>query len=636
MIIDSRKVINLILKKIQNLKNAWNEVYRKIFLRFFDKILENLRSRINIPQKYIGHIRNTTILAISYTISSLITYQEFYFETFAKEIFALLCTYGAIFLWFIEKIGSELKYKIIIGATASFAPILFVNNPFSVAMVEIFLIIIVEFSLFKYIKGCRLFSNLIPVYIICDTIEHGKIIYNFRGKYKILELIVLSSDIDEQETSKISELKSINEIKNKLSKINRLSFFPMPRRIMYFSEHYSANVLINLLEISSEFSIPVFKISYATSGKQSMNISPISFQDFDCVQIGPHEKSMMSILNGKQIWIFYDGKKATLDLIYSIYLVNPANLTVLCETEYLASMLSNEMINHDIKIKIMDIDMLLVQNSNPDILFYNMPIKAVNTCEENLKEALIRNVLHTQKIVKYAQNKGIKHVFIMSGPEALNAKNWIGATQRLGELIAQHASSKCNKPDTKLSVIRVPESITDQSSVFGKVTSSILSNGYIDFKFPESEGIKAHHRNDIIRPLLELIVYLLKKHDNSSDVYTIIPKNTVHLGNFIKLICNTFCLRIRSDIKMKYNTKHEMMNLDDFLNISENFETTDIEYVVSTKFNKENEDAFRNPIWDVEEIKKMNTRELISSVFQNLSEKVKNRSPARTILGTDS
>jgi hypothetical protein len=263
-----------------------------------------------------------------------------------------------------------------------------------------------------------------------------------------------------------------------------------------------------------------------------------------------------------------------------------------------------------------------LQGSRPDVLFYNMPVKFFHSGEENLKEAVVKNVLDTQRMINFAQSSKIPYVFFMSSSGALNANNWIGATQRLGELYAQFADSQNRKTYAKFKIIRIPEEMTYQSGLGGKALASILSKGYVSVDFADSELAAVYYRRDLITPLLKTVASLMKSNDATSSVYTIAPKNEMNFEDIVGDICHAFCLRKDKDVQMVYDCKSEAMKLDDFISINESPEKTAIPNVLRTKFSCVVPDIYEH-IWTLEEINGMTTRELISAVFQSLNEKIK-------------
>ena len=612
-------MINFSLKKMADINfiNSITKFFKKIGRRFFPNL--------DLDEEKKDHLQNAGILIFSYTVVSLLLYPKFSFITYLKELFALICSYAAIFIWFVEETTPQTQHRIAIGVTACISPIFFINNTISVALVEIFLIIFLEFVFFEHLKGVRLFSKEVPIYIICSDISEVEIAQKFTNKYKVLELILLSKNKKEK-IHGISTLSSVESIKNWLQKIRRIPFFPIPRRFIYLSSKLDSGLLKQFLEISSQFSIPFFK---GVVNDGNLNVVPVSLYDFENISISPQEKTQLSgAFKGKRVWVTYDGRGSCIDLICALEISVPSiDLTILCESEKLANEIDRELnqryYNKNHRIRVMDLNLMCQQTIRPDILFYNLPIKSFSSRDDNLKEAVIKNVLDTEKLISFAQQIKIPSVFVFSSLEALNSNNWVGATQRLAELLLQFADSKSRKLYTKFKVIRIPETPTDVLGLANKITSSILSNGYVNIDLSETEIQQMYHRKELISPLIKSIVQSLKEHDPFHSVLTLLPENGIDVKELIQMICSVFCLRMECDIKIANHRNSETMDLENFPNISETLEKSGIPDVFCTKFTTTSAESY-NFNWNIEQINAMSTRDLISAVFQSLSEKIKN------------
>ncbi|MCR5225013.1 MAG: polysaccharide biosynthesis protein [Alphaproteobacteria bacterium] len=615
-------MIKLLLKKIAE------STYFTAFLTFIKKMHHKLCDSIElIPRENRCHIENVLVLILSYTIVSILLYPELCIGKYLKEVFSLLCAYGAIFMWFVNRISECTQFKVTVGVTACIAPVLFINNQFGVACVCLLMIVVCEFVVFEYLHGCYLFADTIPVYIVCDDEESAELFSNFSDKFKVLELLVLSG-----RKNRFSRLNSISSLREWLQKINHIPFFPFPRRLMYFSQKMNADNLAQLLELSSEFSVPLFKVyqevfDNVASSDSSCGVAPASFFDFDAVALSSQDKTnLAAVIKGKKVWIYYDGRSTVLDLIHALSSVG-AILTVLCETENLAIDAEQELVGKrqckNFKIKIVDLNAFDSEDVKPDILFYNMPIKSFNSSDSNLRDAVIKNVLGMYNFVKDVQAAQIPQVFILSGTNAMNADNWVGATQRLGELFAQFANTQSKKTHSKFKIVRIPDAATDQFGIFGKVVSSVLADGCVNIDYSAAELLTVYHRKDVLPLLARTITLALKTYDSSECVYTIMPKNGIVLDDLIKHVCNVFCLRKDQDVHIVYTNKSEPMELENFPNIAKEVpEKTSVANVFSTKLMNDNPDDYSD-VWKIEEIRKMSTRDLISAVYQSLNQKLK-------------
>lgn len=580
---------------------------------------------IKILSKCPHNLRNLLVLLLSYFLVSWSTYADLEAIQFAIEIFSFLCIYGAISLWFAEKITPDLGPELVACVTVCSAPVLWANNTISAALTTIFLMILLQFVFLGKLWNKDLFRDAIPVYVVCENEDDLAPIANFLKDYKVLKYVILSSPVSSEE-QKSSFFRSIDDARKWLKKANRIAFFPIPRRLLYFAPKTNPDTLLGLMELASEFSIPLFKVVLDSSG-ESGTLSPADISDFDTINLTSQEKSALAtVLSGKSVWIHYDGRNSVLDLAFAIGSLSSVDMTVLCENEKLLADAEMELKNRfppqNYRIKIIDLEMMNDGSAKPDILFYNMPVKFASCCDGILKEAVIKNVIGINKLIEFAHKATVPYVFLLSNNGALNANNWIGATQRLGELLVQFADSRSRKFHAKFRIIRIPESVTERHGILGKIMASLKASGCINIDFPSSDVTKLYYRKDILALLIKAVVFALKEHDFSSSVYTLIPKNSIALEDLLEAVCHQFCLRKERDVKIFHDCESETMDLEDFPNITEPLEKTPLNGVMRTKFSNHNPASYETPLWNIAQIDAMKTRELISVVFQSLNEKI--------------
>jgi len=570
--------------------------------------------------KHMEHITNLFVLISAYMLVSLFMYPDLKFIVFIKEIFALICAYFAITLWFMDQTKKQFPIKTIIGVTACIAPVFFMNNNFSVALICVILLIICEFIIFEHIRGCHLFSNKTPAYIICETEED--INKNLLSDFKVLKYIVLS----ETNSVKFSSINSIDTLDRWLERINRFAFFPIPSRLIYLAKTPNADHQQQLLELSIKYSIKAFNAkikSEEKDGKISQFLALTSLRN-DTLFTGD-KTQLATIFKNKKICICFDGHNCLFDLIVSFSAVQSINLTIVCWSEHIAVNLIQKLsVLHPEKsfnVKVVSFDNFIAQENKIDVLFYNMPINSSYCEESNQKEAIIGNVTQTQKLIQFAQQNHINDVFIFSSIKAFNANTWIGATQRLGELFAQFASTKFRKMASKFHVIRTPEYLTSSIEFFGDAIKQIKNNGHIIINNTAIPVLQ--NGREVYALIIKAINISMKNDDFLSSVLTVSTKKQYSIDDAISHVREQFELR-PMDIRVSYSSEPRPMDLESFPNISETLEKTNIANVFVTRFINSGSELFEDK-WDITEINRMSTRELVSAVMQSLNDKMKNQ-----------
>ncbi len=600
--------------------NNWINKIRENFkaenvLKFKVVVFEFLRTK-KVPQNRHCHVINLSILIGSYILGSLLIYPEFSFSVFFKELFSIICIYGAILCWFTEKFSENNVLRICLAVTTCFAPVIFMNNSFSVAVVYLLLVALIEYLVFSYIQGHKLFSQNTPVYIICEDASDLEVAYRLTDKYKVLELILLSER--RSRDIKISNIHTIELLARQLSKAQRIPFFPQPRKFIYCAQSKNLENLTELLKLAAEYSISILTV-------KDKGIIPLSLEDLNDRFSVTDRNPLMGLFKNKNIWVCYDGRRTVLDLICILSGIASVNLTIICESSSLIPEVDHVLTQissfKNYRIKVADLHFLVMNEARPDILFYNMPIKTHFSDEDHLKEALVKNVIDTDKIIKLAQEIKIPLTFVLSSTNSMNANNWIGATQRLGELLCQHADFQCRKTSARFKVIRIPENISDQYGILGEIAESILQSGSIFINSAESDLTDMYNSKDIIILTLKAIM-LAYKSEKTAEVLTVIPQYKADPKDLISKICNLHGLVPERDIKIHYTRVNETMELDNFPNISENLEKTSTLNIFCTKFVTSSIGNYGD-LLTIEQISKMNPREIISAVFQSISDKVK-------------
>lgn len=582
--------------------------------KFTNAATRFLRTK-KISQNYRCHATNLSILIGSYLLGSLLIYPKMSFSVFFKELFSIVCIYGALLCWFTEKFSGNNVLRICLAVTTCFAPVIFINNSFSVAVVYLLLVVLIEYVIFSYLQGHRLFSKNVPVYVICEDSSDLDVARRLLSKYKVLELILLSKN--KSRDMKISDIHTIELLERQLKKFRYIPFYPQPRKFIYCAQKKNLENLSKLLEVATEYSISIMTVKNGELFSLSLNDLT---DDFPIIDRNP----LTGLFKNKNIWICYDGRRTVLDLICILSGIASVNLTIICES---ASLIPE--VNHiltqissfkNYRVKIAYLSFLIMNEARPDILFYNMPIKMRFSDEDHLKEALVKNVIDTDRMIKLAQGIKIPLTFVLSSTNSMDANNWTGATQRLGELLCQHADFQCRKTSSRFKVIRIPENVSDQYGFLGEVTESILKSGSVFLNFSESDLMDMYNSKDIIALTLKAIM-LSYKTEKTAEVLTVLPQNKADPKDLIAKICNLHGLKLERDIKVHYAKISETMELDNFPNISENLEKTSTLNIFCTKFVTSSVGNYGD-LLTVEQISKMNPREIISAVFQSISDKV--------------
>lgn len=572
---------------------------------------------LDVTQCY--HAKNIIILWVAYLVVSALIYPNFTLASSAREVYSLLFVYGAVvFLFTDNKNSTPTSLTVISTTTAGIAPLLFYGNSFAVACTSLILIVIAEFVLLQYMQKSRLFDATIPVYMICENTEQAELCQHFSKLFRVLDVVVLSDQ------AKV-KLASVSGLRKWMQRINRIPFYPFPRRFVCLSTQIDENDLLELMAVSAEFSVPLFKISndsIADITEENLPyLSPVTFADFDKFTLSSQDgDELSSLVKSRKVYICFDGRSIILDFAYAL-LCSGAILTLLCETENLAAYAEHELSENrkckNFKIRITNFDNIDFCGVKPDMLFCVMPIRMSNTRDNGMQEAFIKNVLETHRLMQSAQSAQIANIFMLSSAETNDVNNWVGATQKLGELLIQFAGTRNTRG--KVKIIRIPEAITDSFGVLSQFASSIAQCGQINVRQAETDIL--YRNKDIVPLLVRAVAFSMKSYIN--QIYTIIPNRGISVSELIQYACNTFCLRKNLDVRVNYSSDLINENLNDFSTLTKDrLEKTDVANVFYSKAPNISLANYQNiSNWTAARVNNMSARDLISTVYQCVSER---------------
>jgi len=137
---------------------------------------------------------------------------------------------------------------------------------------------------------------------------------------------------------------------------------------------------------------------------------------------------------------------------------NPKKLIILDHSEFNIYRLSKKINTKKIKLLLGDIkDENLIKNiikkNNIEYIFHAAAYKHVKFLEQNLYSAVKNNIFGTNSILKAIKDKPSKLIFI-STDKAVNPKNVLGITKRLGELLIQLTFKKPGYEKSKFLIVR--------------------------------------------------------------------------------------------------------------------------------------------------------------------------------------
>ena len=249
----------------------------------------------------------------------------------------------------------------------------------------------------------------------------------------------------------------------------------------------SKNSISNIYSYLKELNIKNIKV-YRGFSETKDGLVDISVEDL----LARHPKDLdkdiiKEFIKDKKVLITGAGGSIGSELVRQCIKYGVKNLILLDHSEYNLYKIEQEVQNkaniYSILQSIVNKEFLRETFSKykPQIVLHAAAYKHVPLVEENIKEAILNNIIGTKNTIDISIECGVEKFVLISTDKAVRPTNVMGATKRVTELYAQNVISK----NTEIVAVRFGNVLGSSGSVIPKFKKQIENGGPITVTHPE-------------------------------------------------------------------------------------------------------------------------------------------------------
>lgn len=231
------------------------------------------------------------------------------------------------------------------------------------------------------------------------------------------------------------------------------------------------------------------------SGRVEVNaLRPVNIEDLlgrDEVYL-EWEKITVSIA-GKRVLVTGGGGSIGSELCRQIMAFNPASIAIVDNSEFnlyqIEQELSNKFPHIPLKLNLVSITdevaiKRLFTDFTPEIVFHAAAYKHVPLLQDQIRVAVLNNVLGTQVVAKASAAVGVEKFILISSDKAVNPTNIMGTTKRVAEIYCQNMNRRVR---TQFITVRFGNVLGSAGSVVPLFQKQLQAGGPITVTHPEMQ-----------------------------------------------------------------------------------------------------------------------------------------------------
>lgn len=297
----------------------------------------------------------------------------------------------------------------------------------------------------------------------------------------------------------VTVLGSTDDLRSILSSLREQGQAPSRLILTRSVSRFNASLVNRLLEESTSLGLTLSRLPALTEVRndmlpaQALSDQPLALEDL----LGRPETKLnrddiRALVKGRRVLVTGAGGTIGSELVRQIAALDPTHLTLVEFSEfnlYRIDLEARETFPHlALRSQIGDVrDVVRMQQiffqEKPDLVFHAAAIKHVPIAEDNIREAILTNVIGTRNVADCCLSSRCAAMVLISTDKAVYPSSVMGATKRLAEMYCQALDLSMAK--TRFVTVRFGNVLGSTGSVVPRFQEQLAKGGPLTVTHPE-------------------------------------------------------------------------------------------------------------------------------------------------------